>query len=125
MDKTIIKKDYKIWFEDDILWVEYLTDNPGIKGIDEGIKDRLKLINGNSYLTIMDARKIHKASKAALKRSYEKDANEGILACAMVTDKKLPVILFHLIQLAYKTPFELKLFTDIEKAKKWIYSFKK
>jgi len=122
---SIERNEYKIWFEEDILWVEYLTEELDIKGVDQGVKDRLKLIEGKPRLTIMDARNIKRTSKAVITRCQEKDAQSGFVACAMVTDSKFTVLLFYLIQLAVKTPFELKLFTNMEKAKRWINNKKK
>ncbi len=114
----------KIWFEDDILRVEFLKEHYDFDMADQCIKDRREFTGERKILMLSDMRNVKSATREARQRVSLPDSAEGCIAVAVLVRSKVQETIFNFFSSIYKEPSPTKLFTDIEKAKIWLLKHK-
>lgn len=116
---------WKMWIEDDIVFVTYLKEHYNEKMIDEGIKGRLNITKGNEYLIFADIRKLKSTTREGRQRMSCKDGGIGVIAVAILSKSKVQEVIYNFFNLVYKAPAPAKMFTDQNKAIEWLKKIKK
>lgn len=115
---------FLIKIHDGILFIEMLNEFMEFADIDAGIKKRLEMANGRTFPIVSDLSAVKTATPEAKKRMAAKDGEIGVSAVAVIIRSKIHRIMYELFQLSFKKPIPLKVFTNKEKAIKWIQKYK-
>lgn len=121
---VIENKEFKISIEEGIICIEIKVDFVTYEIADAGVIDRLKLTDGKYYPMLSDITKVKNASKEARIRLSDKDAQLGVIACAIVIGSKAQQIMYNFFTLFSPAPIPTKMFTNREKAKEWLSQYK-
>lgn len=122
--ETKEKNFIKVWIEDDIAYINLYTDTLTLFEVEEGIKRRCEVTKSNSYPMFVDIRPIKSVSREARERLSQKDAGKGCIAVALLVNSKIQEVLYNFFAAINKPPSPTKLFTNKEKALKWLEQFK-
>jgi len=95
-------KDWKMWIEDDIVYVKFLTGHYTDKMVDEGIKGRLSITKGKEYLMFSDISKLKSSTREARQRMSGRDGGKGIIAVAILSKSKVQEVIYNFFNLVYK-----------------------
>lgn len=118
-------EDWKMWIEDDIVYVKFLTSHYTEKMVDEGIKGRLSITKGKEYLMFSDICKVKGSTREARQRMSGRDGGKGIIAVAIISKSKIQEVMYNFFNVIYKAPAPAKMFTDEKKALEWLKMIKK
>jgi len=118
-------KDWKMWIEDDIVYVKFLTGHYTDKMVDEGIKGRLSITKGKEYLMFSDISKLKSSTREARQRMSGRDGGKGIIAVAILSKSKIQEVMYNFFNVIYKAPAQARMFTDEKKALEWLNMIKK
>jgi len=119
-----IDDNFNIKLEDGIVYIAFLKEFYNYDQIDLGIKKRLEIVGDNSYPMFSDFRKVKSGTREARQRFSEKDAGIGVKAVAVYINSKVQKIMFNFFNSIYKAPAPTRIFTDKEKALKWLEQYK-
>ena len=118
-------EDWKMWIEDEIVYVRFLKEHYTEEMVDEGIKGRLNITKGKEYLMFSDISKIKSSTREARQRMSGKDGGIGIIAVAIFSKSKVQEVIYNFFNVIYKASAPAKMFTDKNKAIEWLKSKKK
>ena len=116
---------WKMWIEDDIVFVKFLAAHYTDKMVDEGIKGRLSITKGKEYLMFSDISKLKSSTREARQRMSGKDGGVGVIAVAILSKSKVQEVIYNFFNVVYKAPVLAKMFTDQNKAIEWLKKIKK
>lgn len=109
---------------DNVVILTFKPDLVVVKSIaEEIINNRILFIQGVSYPTLADVRKVRSADKAARESFGSLKAQEGVKAGALVSESVFSTFLgnfFLKIEFLNKSKLPTRLFTDKEKAITWL-----
>lgn len=117
----------KMWREDGIIFIDYLSENIDDNMVDFLIKTKMKLADGRWYPMLSDISHVKSFSRAARERFSKKDAGEYTSAAAILVSSKVQVLIYNFFNSIYKAPSPAKLFhyTQKEEALAWLQKYKK
>ena len=115
---------FGIKIENGIVHVVFNKEHVDYSLVNEGIIKRLELTKEKSYPMFSDIRMVKSSTREARERMGAKDAGVGINAVAILISSKIQKITYNFFNSIYKAPAPTKLFTDKDKALKWLEQFK-
>lgn len=113
-----------VYIQDGIMFVEFLKEHVDFEDVDLGIKKRIEMAEGKSFAMLSDITRGKSITREARQRMGEKDAGAGVKAVAIIVGSKIHEVLFNFFHSVYKSPAPAKLFTNKEKALKWLEQYK-
>lgn len=113
-----------IKLEDNIIYVVFLKEFYEFEAVDVAIKKKLEIIGDGTYPMFSDFRKVKSGTREARQRFSDKDAGTGVKAVAIFINSKIQKIIYNFFNSIYKAPAPTRIFTDKEKALKWLEQFK-
>ena len=116
--------DWKVWIEDEIVYVKCLAEHYTCKMIDEGIKERREITKDKSYVMFADIRNVKSITREARQRLSQEDAGTGTIAVAFLSNSKVHEVIYNFFNVIYKAPAPTKGFTDEKKAIEWLQKYK-
>ena len=118
--EMIDNKELKMWIEDGIIFVYFLSETITYNIVDFGIKKRLEMAKGKSYPFFANMLNVKHFPREARERMAQKDAASGTTCVAIVFKSKIQVVLLNFFNRIYKAPAPTKLFTNEEDALAWL-----
>jgi len=112
------------FIEDGIVYVTFTYEHYTEQMIDSAIKQRLTITIDKEYPMFADIRKIKGGTREARQRLAQKDAAIGTKAVAIYANSKVQEVMYNFFNAIYKAPSPAKMFTNKEKAIKWLQQFK-
>jgi hypothetical protein len=125
MDDLLQNGYFKMWYEDEILVVDFIQEHYNYEMLDATIKKRLEITKDKKVLMLSDISKIKSFSLRARQRLFQKDTATGCVAVAAIVKTKTQEVLFNFTTSIYKPQVPTKMFRDKEKARQWLLSFKR
>lgn len=125
MDDLLKNGYFKMWYEDEVLVVDFVQEHYNYEMLDVTIKKRLEITKDKKVLMLSDISKIKSFSLRARQRLFQKDTATGCIAVAAIVKTKTQEVLFNFTTSIYKPQVPTKMFRDKEKARQWLLSFKK
>ncbi|MEI7595267.1 MAG: hypothetical protein WCK02_05920 [Bacteroidota bacterium] len=122
---TFENENCKIWIDNGVCHIITLAKHVTKDIVENIIKHRLELIDGNKYLMLSDISRVKVIDREARQRFSQKDGAIGTIAVGIIVSSKLQVIMYNFFNSIYKAPTPAKLFTDTNEALKWLEKFKK
>jgi len=110
--------------EDGIVHAVFYKEFVDYDYVDAGVKARLELTGEKSYPMFSDFRKVKSSTREARERMAAKDAGIGVSAVAILVNSKIQRVIYNFFNSIYKSPAPARLFTDREKALKWLEQYK-
>ncbi len=108
--------------ENDILIGTYKKDvKIDLDGAKQIVRQRLSFQNGNSYLSLTDARNVKSASKEA--RDYLAEHDNGLIASAILGENHISIMIINMFITFSKPRIPVKAFQNRELALKWLSQF--
>ncbi len=121
------KTDFiSITLQDEIVYVDFLSNDLSLSEAKEVVRLRLELIGNNSYPILVDGRKVSKLSKECRDYFGQPDALKGVKAGAILMDSTFGKFLGNFfLKVTYRSKkLPTMLFTDKEEALKWLSQYK-
>ena len=113
----------KLFYEDGILFCEFLSEIADFELIDSGVKKRLEITGTKKTVMVSDIRRFRSSTREARQRMSAKDAAEGIVAVGIIMNSKVQQVMYNFFNAIYKQPAPAKVFTTKEDAVEWIKQF--
>jgi hypothetical protein len=118
------KERFHIELNDGVVFITYLREIIDYEFVDDLINARLKLIGERTFPIYADFRMVKRGSREARERMSAKDAGIGVSAVAILINSQVHKTIYNFFHSIYKAPAPAKLFTNKEKALKWLEQFK-
>ncbi|HYG37631.1 MAG TPA: hypothetical protein VD908_03385 [Cytophagales bacterium] len=121
---SIENKYLKMWIEGNIMFAEYKSVVVDLEAAKIILKDRLELIQGNTYACFADCRKVKYWTNEARIFQAGENNNIGIKAAALYVKSHALKILANFYLLINKPNVPQYCFTSKEAAFKWLEQYK-
>jgi hypothetical protein len=115
---------FSIRIENEIVEVVFKREYCDYDFVNDLITERLKITKTNTYPMFSDFRKVKKGPRDARARLAEKDAGIGVSAVACLIENDVHRVMWNFFHSIYRPPAPTKLFTDKDKALKWLEKYK-
>lgn len=115
---------FSIQLKDGIVYFTFNKEYIDFVLVDDAVNKRIELTGGKPYPIFSDFRLVKNGSREARERMAAKDAGIGVTAVAVLINSKVHKTIYNFFHSIYKAPAPAKLFTDKEKALKWLEQFK-
>ena len=107
-----------------IVYVEFLVAHADYNLVNDMITKRLEITKDNTYPMFSDLRLIKSNTRESRERMAGKDAGFGVSGVAILINSKIHRIMYSFFHNIYKSPAPARLFTDRDKALKWLEQYK-
>ena len=111
--------------EDNIVIGRFKTENVDLIIAKHLVENRLKITQGQPCILIADIRSVKSSTKQARDFFASEKGCEGIIATALIIDSPLGSMIGNFYINISKPLRPVKIFTNEDKAKKWLVQFKK
>jgi len=115
---------FSIQIKDGVVHVVFLKDYIDYDFVNDLINTRIQITGDKTYPMFSDFRKVKSGPREARERMAAKDGGYGVSAVAILINSKIHKIIYNFFHSIYKAPAPAKLFTDKDKALKWLEQFK-
>jgi len=122
--KFYYSKNFKIEIINNIVQITVYCEFADFDIVNEGILSRNELCEGKTYPLFSDIRTLKSSTREARERMAAKDAGIGVSAVAILINSKAQRIIYNFFNSIYKAPAPTRLFTNKEKALKWLEQYK-
>ena len=114
----------KIWIEQDVFHIVYLTEHYTEQMIDHAIKIKFQVNSTEKWHPVFsDIRKAKSFTREARKRFADKDSMDLTSAVAVLINSRIQEVMFNFFKTIFKVPMPTKMFTDEKKAIAWLQQF--
>lgn len=115
---------FSMKIEDGILYAVFNEEHVDYSLVNDGVTIKKELMKEKSYPMFSDFRKVKSGTRQARERMAAKDAGKGVKAVAVLINSKVHRTIYNFFHSIYKAPAPAKLFTDRDKAIKWLEQYK-
>ena len=123
--KTLDTPYAKFELKDGILIIEFKPDlEIDLKAAKQIVADRKKISEGKAYPGLGDTRYIKSATKEARAYFELEESQDGVSAGALLVDSVFSTLLVNFFLKVTRQKMPSKMFTNKEKALKWLEQFK-
>jgi hypothetical protein len=115
----------KVWIDDGVMNCTFKTDTLTLEIAKECIQLRIEAAQGESYLTLIDAKNLKAVDKAARDYLGSDEGTKLIKASALLTESTVGKFMVNFFLQVNKPKIPTRLFNDKEDAIKWLHQFEK
>lgn len=115
---------FEIKLEGGIVYVIFKKEFLDFDFVNDIINKRLEITQNEIYPMFSDFRVVKSGSREARQRMAGKDAGIGVNAVAIYVNSQVHKVIYNFFNSIYKAPAPARLFTDKNKALKWLENYK-